>query len=1177
MTSLPVLVDAAARLSIAADLDATLFVEAGAGSGKTTELVNRIVGLVATGRAKITGIAAITFTEAAAAELRIRVRHGLEASEGSPDTPPDRRQRCTEALGRIDEAPISTIHGFCQRILAAHPIEAGLPPRFEVLDEVSESIEWQRRWSAELDLLATNEEMAELLSLGWMLDVHERRVEALAKAVDQEWHRCRASMPDLRATLNEIERVAVQGIDELQRLIATATAARSICTSAKDRLLVRLDQLADHSDRVALARTWSEAVPLLVADASLFGNPGKLGQRDAWGGEAVKVRQLVGAVAFTYEALIQRLFDLVVGALAHYFEARAHVAAMERRRRGLLTFHDLLVLARDVLFDSPGVLVDVQARYKYLLIDEFQDTDPLQLEIARLIGSQAAAGAGPGAGGRKWAAGKCFFVGDPKQSIYRFRGADLAAYEVAREEIVGQAATLLTSNFRSAPAIIDFVNKCFEELLGRRFQSLNAARSVMAASDSAAPSASGALDAPATSPVCVIGGEIPDRPLRREQRRLESEDCCRAIEIAVRSERWTVEDTSTGATRPAQLRDVAILVPRRTGLAELEAALDQHDIGYRVESASLIFKSQEVRDVLALARAIDEPGDQAALVATLRSPAYSIGDDEIVAFAGANGAWTIERPPRPEAVAASPRVADALSDIARLRSTLATLGPIGALANAVRERRLLQVASDRPHAREAWRRIRYLVDRARVFVDASGGGLTEFADWIDRQVQSGLRSSESVVPDADEDVVRIMTVHGAKGLEFPITILCGFGTSDETSGEYDTILRHPSGGTEVHFTKCLRTSGYEGLDDAERILEAEEATRLLYVATTRARDHLVICGHHVTHGKQTLGERLLEVASSIAGSWRLLPSAADDESDAAVVASGGTARSLSPDQSASPTAGSRSLAGIASITTLPDYEAWRADRIRNIERASRQANVRATEVGTLAPSEADADADADADAAETSPEDDNVLPIGRARLRRGHGGTQVGRAVHATLQSISLADAVALGAIDAPSDPGAADRLRAIAEAQARAERVGDRAHDVARLARAALTSPVVRTAFRSGTARRETYVSTSVGGMVVDGYVDLCFTEADGSLVVIDYKTDSVRNAAEARERAERYELQAATYALALSEATRRPVARCVLVWLSPPALPIEHELSGQALADRIAAVREIVGALSS
>jgi ATP-dependent helicase/nuclease subunit A len=1147
-----VLVDAAARRSVASELGVTLFVEAGAGSGKTTALVSRIVALIAGGRAQVTGIAAITFTEAAAAELRIRVREALENQARYAAPASDEQRRCIEALGHIDEAPISTIHGFCQRILAAHPIEAGLPPRFEVLDEVSESIEWQRRWSAEIDLLASDPAMGGLLSMAWVLDVHERRVETLARAVDEGWNPCRPESPDLRSVLSAAEQVAELGVAQLQQLLTAAVAARHICTDPEDKLLSRLEQLAEHADRLGAARSWSEALPLLVADGHLFTKQ-NVGQKEAWGGDADGVRLLVEEVAASYERLFQGLVDLVVGALAGYFEARSRAAASDRRSRGLLTFHDLLVLARDLLRDRTGVLVNVRRRYSHVLIDEFQDTDPLQLEIARLIGTEDGV----------WVAGRCFFVGDPKQSIYRFRGADLAAYEAAREEIVGPATTLLTSNFRSAPAIIDFVNSCFEDLFGERFQSLDAARTLP----------QGAIEA---SPVCVIGGQIPDKPSRREQRRIESEDCCRAIELAVRDERWAVEDASTGLSRPARLGDVAILVPRRTGLAELESALDQHHIGYRVESASLILKSQEVRDVLALARAIDEPGDHAALVATLRSPAYSIGDDELVRWVAAGGAWSIEQVPDEGAVTASPRVAAALADVARLRSSLGELGPVGTLSHAVSERRLLQVASDRPHAREAWRRIRYLIDRARVFVEASGGGLAEFADWIDGQVQGGLRSSESVVPDADEDVVRIMTVHGAKGLEFPIAILCGFGTSDEASGPPDTVLRHPDGATEVHFTQTLRTSGFESLEVEEKEREAEEATRLLYVATTRARDHLVICGHHVRNGRQTLGERLLDAAGKGPGSWRLLPSGAPAGVGGPVSPASPAARSATATATATATAGAA-----ASITTLDEYEEWCIGRSAAIARATRRANVRATEVGTLtSPGEPPAyEPGGDEGQAEASLDDDTVLPLGLGRRRRGRAGTQIGRAVHATLQSISAADASVLGIPDAPAAEiaGATHRLQAIADAQALAERVGQRSRDVGRLARAALTSPVVRMAFASGTARRETYVSTSVEGTIVDGYVDLCFTQPDGSLVVIDYKTDSVRNSAEAREQAGRYELQAATYALALSEATGRPVAKCVLVWLSPPAQPLEHELSGPALTERIQAVREIVGALTS
>ncbi|MHB1987756.1 MAG: UvrD-helicase domain-containing protein [Acidimicrobiales bacterium] len=1160
------LVDDAARRSIRSDLGATLFVEAGAGSGKTTALVGRIVALVARGLGKITGIAAITFTEAAAGELRIAVRDALAQRANSASATPDERRRCGEALGRIDEAAISTIHGFCHRVLAAHPIEAGLPPRFEVLDEVSESIEWQRRWSTELDLLAGVEEMGELLSLAFVLDVSDKRIEALAKAVDEEWHRSRSDAPELVSVVARIGQRATTGVGELFRLIEIATAARSGCSDPEDKLLGRLDELSEFAVRLRAASQWQEAVALIRGEGAVFSRA-VAGQKQAWGGDAARVRQLLDAVCSERENLVQDLFDLVVGSLAHYFEARAHAVALDRRGRGVLTFHDILVLTRDVLCEHAGVLSAVRRRFSHLLIDEFQDTDTVQLEIARLIGTESGV----------WTPGRCFFVGDPKQSIYRFRGADLASYESARAEIVGEEATSLTSNFRSAPGIIAFVNSCFESLLGERFHSLDAARRL------AVPALEGAgHGGPGEGPpVHIVGGELPAKALRREQRRIESEDCCGVIERAVFEEAWAIEDASPATTRPARLGDVAILVPRRTGLVELEAALDHHGIAYRIESASLIFKSQEVRDVLHLARAIAEPGDQAALVAALRSPAYSIGDDDLVKWAAAKGPWSIEESPSPRAVNAAPRVAAGLSSLAELRSRLSELGPVGTLSFAVRERRLLQLASDRPHAREAWRRIRYLLERARVFVEAGGGGLSEFADWIDGQVRGGLRSSESVVPDADEDVVRIMTVHGAKGLEFPITILCGFGTTDETAGDRDTVLRSEKS-TEICFTKALQTSGYEDLRAGEQLLETEEATRLLYVAATRARDHLVICGHHVKGPRPSLGERLVEVAGEHRGAWHPMASCLDDKEVAAATGPLAGLSSPSPPSAMLARAQPQSAAFIGSIDTVGAYEAWSCERVRLIATSTRQASVRATEIaslaglgelseptGTLAVPRPDTGEDDGLGA-------DAVVPSGLARRRRGAAGTKIGRAVHASLQSLPFDDAVALARGD---DPGstAARRLEAIAHAQARVERIGDRAREVSRLAKTALRSPAVREAFASGTAHRETYVATPWGATVIDGYVDLCFTAADGSLVVIDYKTDSVRNRGEVSERAAAYELQAAAYALALREATGRPVSRCVLVFLSPPGEPLEHELSGTALAERIDTVGRVVGAFSS
>jgi ATP-dependent helicase/nuclease subunit A len=1121
----PELVDAAARERIASDLDSTVFVEAGAGSGKTRSLVRRIVALVAGDKASITEIAAITFTELAAAELRLKVREGLAERAGDSEKPAAERRLCEEALGRIDEAPISTIHGFCRRILSSHPIEAGLPPRFEVLDEVAQTIEWRQRWGRELDLLAEVTGAPELVSLCFEAGVHDRRIEALARAIDFDWPSWDPTEPDLRAALARIEEMASAGLKRLADALCLAIRALSEGPGDNDTLCRRLEDLEALFEAVS-ASDWHAGLQAAFL-APRFSSFATVGNRANWGSALSEVRQLCEAVRQLHDELRQDVLDEVLAALSCYLQWRSHRAADERRARGVLSFDDLVVLCHDLLAGNPAVCQAVRRRYRYVLVDEFQDTDRLQLGIARSIGQS----------GEGWEPGRFFFVGDPKQSIYRFRGADVAAYESARGEIAVDGATLLSSNFRSLPGILGFVNGCFATLLGERFSALDAVRTEP-----------GHLE----PPVAVVGGALEAGKRRSELRQVESEDVCRVIERAVYSEGWLVMDEA--GPRPARLGDVTILVPRRTGLAELEAALDAHQISYRVESASLILRSQEVRDVLHLARAIAEPGNERALVATLRSPCYSIGDDELLAFRAAGGHWTTEQPVPAAASRAAPAVAEALEDLASLQGLLCVLGPAATLSLAVRRRRLLQLAAARPHAREAWRRIRYVLERARLFTAAGGGGLSELADWIEEQLQGGARAAESVVPEADEDVVRIMTVHGAKGLEFPVTILCGFGTSDENSSPPDLVLRHQDGRPEVHFNKDLETSGYGELVSNERLLAREEALRLCYVAATRAMDHLVFCAHHVPSNSESLGELIFNAAKDMPQLWRRLPSVSDEGAG---------------DEAAARAAPVEQVPSTPVVTTLAEYEAWTKRRLELIKDASRQANVRATEVALLA-------GITDGPEVSFEPEEADGSEEALAEPRRhGRAGTKLGRAVHASLQSLSLLDASVLAGLGGTDPEGASRRLVQIAHAQARAERIDDRGEEVARLTKAALNSPVVKRALASGTARRELYVAAPVGRTILDGYVDLCFTEDDGSLTVVDYKTDAVSSPTEAAQRAASYELQAASYAICLEQATSRSVGRCVLVFLAPPSQPIEHVIKDEALEEKKNEVREVIEGL--
>jgi ATP-dependent helicase/nuclease subunit A len=1194
-------VDSVARYQVENRLHDSLFVEAGAGSGKTSALVARIVRLICSGTCTLDELTAITFTEEAAAELRTRVRKGLEAvARGGGESP--EASLAAAALDEIDEAQISTIHAFCRRLLAEHPVEAGLPPRFDVLDEVGQSLAWRSQWSAALDRFCEDDGTRALFSLASALGLTPRHLSDLAAAAGRDWHRCGADLPDVARIIAAIGLACDSASRAMLTSIREASLLAGHCSAESDYLLRRVRQLQQFATELGEASGAEERLALTAKAPRKMRH--KLGRRDNWDCDVELVRICVASAAEARDSLLSRTFDLVLPGLVATFDVLARDNATDRCRRGQLLFHDLLVLARDLLRDQPDVLGQVQRRVKHLLVDEFQDTDPLQLEIVTLIGAEE-----PEA-----ETGRLFFVGDPKQSIYRFRGADLDAYEAARQGFPSRAVVGLTSNFRSVPDILDFANACFESLMPG-YSALHPERT----NPSQAAS------------VRLVGGPLDAALRRNEQRSGESQAVASMIERAVRTERWLVDDG--GSWRPARLSDVAILVPRRTGLSQIESALDELKIGYRVESASLIYRSQEVRDLLALCRAVDDPGDQVALLAVLRSSSFACGDDDLLAYRRSGGHWSIEETPAiadpgagqeaspaPSAVAGAgdPAVViDSLKTLRGYRALRFELGPIGLLEHAIADRRLLQMAAGSPRERESWRRMRFLVERARTFAEAGGGGLGDFAEWVDEQLAEGLRAVESVLPEPDEDVVHILTVHGAKGLEFPIAVLAGFGTTDEGRASGVSVLRGADG-VEVRLRADLETSGHRNLKSFDDLREREEAIRLLYVAVTRARDHLVVCAHHVPpkdstraddepqlpadiHGlapafpgfidRSSLGQRLYEVAMAALathpGLYEVVDfsgavSTTDETSEPTPVPAPlqrrGGRRGPGPGQealfdveplSASTAAGPATLVepapakavaafrapidAIAAPKQVPramasadDYKAWVVRRRLLLERLARPALVHATDLvdvvfGSDVPTSADG---------------------GRT------DGTHLGRAVHITLQRVPLATARRLAS--GRGEAGDESLLADLATAAARAEGIADRAGEVGRLSNAALTSPTVAAALQSPSPRREVYVATTVGDVVLDGYIDLCAQATDG-LVIVDYKTDAVAGEESLRAAADKYSWQAAAYALALGDATGRSVKRCVLVFVAAPDGAVEVEIAD--LAGLMEQVRLLVG----
>jgi ATP-dependent exoDNAse (exonuclease V) beta subunit len=1103
-------VDAAARDDIRDLHAATLFVEAGAGTGKTTALVNRVVSLIARGRVTIRELAAITFTEAAAGELRDRIRYRLEQAAAGviePVLAPEEQARCRAALQDVDDAAFSTLHGFAQRILAEHPLEAGLPPRFEVVDDVEAAVRFEERWREFLDALVADPELEPVLLPALALGVDFDHLRRVARVLHEHYERLRAA-PTVAAAADRPPVDVGLVVAPLEQAIARLAE----CRVRQDLLFRHVEGLAGWVDSLRAADDDLDRLDLLGQMPKLTAQKGR---HENWRCPVDEVRALLEQAEQARASLVRAQQQATLDVLVARLRGFVNNYTDERRRDGRIEFHDLLVLARDVLARTPRVRAALAERFRVLLIDEFQDTDPLQIEIAVLLASDD-----PHAGERPWsevtiAPGRAFFVGDPKQSIYRFRRADLELYHRVERELHGGRRDL-TQNFRSVPGILEWVNHVFARLFDSAEPGAQAAHVPLAPQRDAVPTAA--------PPVATFGG-VADVQLVAEVRAVEA----RAVATLVRrikDDKWEIADPVTGAVRPARYDDVALLLPTRTALPDLEDALEQADVPVRIESQSLVFSTAEVRDLLSILTALDDPTDEIALVASLRSPAFGCGDDELVDYYRRGGRWDFRRTV-PDELEADHTVVSAMTALRRLHDARWWQSVSETVEAIVRERRMLELAVTHRRPRDHWRRIRFFLDQARAYDAASGRGLRGFIEWVQQLADERARAVEIVVPEPDDDALRVLTVHGAKGLEFPVVILAGLNVAPPNRAT--PVLWNPDGSFEVRVGRVAQgtrfeTAGWHERSKREDELDAAERLRLLYVASTRARDHLLVSLHHKERTDCHAALMSEHAADAPAAVLDLDVEARAEPSTAPVPAPDGGEAEEEPGE----------------------RDQWIAARTRLLARAGRAATVAAT---TLAKEPAPTDVSADPALEKDEPADD------RPAWRRGRAGTSVGRAVHAVLQTVDLATGAGLDAT---------------ARAQALAEGIPQREAEIRALAHGVLQSSTVRSAVTGGRYWREVPVAAIVDGVTVEGFVDLLIETLEG-LVVVDYKTDQTPTDDDLDAAMDRYRAQGAAYALALEWALGAPVARCVFVF-ARRRRAVEREVADlrSALADVERRVRD-------
>jgi ATP-dependent helicase/nuclease subunit A len=1072
--------DAPARARIETDLDTNLCVEAGAGTGKTTVLVARVVALLRSGGATVDDLAVITFTEKAAGELSARVRFELERALDDARLSEDEHARIEQALLDLYRARIQTIHAFAADLLRERPVEARLDPQFETLDDLKADVRFEEAYRRWLDgqLAERNEPVERAMRRGFELRALRRLVETV--------HRNREALPLAEPQPTTPD---VGGFEA-----ALAGWARQLgdlqprCHAPEDAAHCHLEEVLEFHAKVERATDRDEVERLILFEAPL--PKAHLGKAVNWDDDAcARVKGLLKDYCARIQDLRSGLrTDALVGLLP-LAEDFADSYARDRRVDGVADFDDLLLWARDLLRDNRHVRDHFHRRTRRVLVDEFQDTDPVQAELIAWLCAR------PGAEG-DWRAlspepGSLFVVGDPKQSIYRFRGADMAIYDTVKRGPLAGELEYLTRNFRSSDELLHWLNRLFDRVLGEGRRGVQPPNAPLDSGISMAAE----LGRP---PVVVVrsgaGAETAAR--RRDE---EFGLIARVVSRAVRDEAWPVRDPLRGdAVRPAQWRDVAILVPARTGIERLESALQRYGVPYRFEGGRGFFARQEVRDVISLLHAIDDPTDAISIVAALRSLALGCSDEDLLL-------WQLEhqrfdyRAVRTDWAGPEP-VRDAMLMLADLNRAARGLSLAELVRTAIERTGLVEAALSLPSGAQSAANVMKLLDHAREFSAAGSGALRAFTGWLARQRESQADEPDAPVAEERDDAVRVMTIHAAKGLEFPIVCLANL-ESTGPGGQTDAVGNVQQGRIELKLGSRSRGSVFctPSWDDAkpkeEEALEAER-DRLLYVAATRARDHLVIpvCGDrsYPRSFMARLRDSLPEADGDAKGGQEVdncwlydisllervepAPPPTETPAEAAAIEAAGTAR-----------------------------DRWNQDHADLMRERRRGIEIVTASGLKVDPRPLAAIAEAPTTDGDDGPtiDKDSTPPL------------ELGDAFHRIMEKVTLPDAPDL------------EELATAICAEAAIPEATDLVID---MARRCLDSDIVQRAIATADVHREVPFVVEEDGKVLIGRLDLVFRDGARAMVV-DYKTDLVRSGGETTA-AEAHRRQADVYKRPVSQA---------------------------------------------
>lgn len=818
--------DLDARLRALTDLGATLVVEAAAGTGKTALIAGRVTMLLAEGCAPA-DIAAITFTEKAASELSARVysyvtqlligavpaslREVLPAGLSVAQ-----RTSLTAARASLNELTVSTIHGFCQNIIHSYAVESNIDPGARIVDGTQQEILFDAVFNRWLRRRLTTSVVADdpIAVLSKQDPKHVvSTVRKLARFRGK--HRTARCIPADLSGRPDIDFVK---------------AVREFCECVREKNVELLQ-----ADLQRLSNFYENSFTAIPDFAALWNlaHPRRLASMRKESFDLKTPRLTAEAAAHfirvdtCYRLLLGKLSTAIISGLSKVIDEVLHEYETFKRDAALLDFDDLLYRARDLVRNHGEVREALGKRYQRILVDEFQDTDRVQAEVLFRIASSDCP--------TSWVAGSLrpgslFIVGDPKQSIYRFRGADIETYHSVRSAIQRKApddVLRISASFRSLPRILDHVNRCFNAPLTAEGQPgyvhLISTRE----------------RCDADLGVAKTTVHLQDRLRADEIRQAEADQ---VAEICARLLGNMQVKTPEGLPRPLEPSDIALLAPTGTKLWIYEQALDNRKLPFASQAGKNLFARQEVRDLLCIARVLADPLDTLALGSLLRGPLVGLSEQEMLDVVGQLP--HIDGKPHliprlsllthPDAIqhAVARETIRILRDL-QLKAYSTT--PLLILGEAIErlDVRPILVARERERNDRAMANVDVFLELSRSYAVR---GLKQFVLDVTQDWSDDISREEGRV-DSHGDAIDVVTMHSAKGLEWPVVILINTVTQFPSRAEF---VYRPIDDTLHWLVGDVVPPDLQGAIQSDEDASARERARLLYVAFTRAKDLLVI-------------------------------------------------------------------------------------------------------------------------------------------------------------------------------------------------------------------------------------------------------------------------------------------------------------------------------------------------